>query len=87
MAELVGLPLGGSVPFEISIQLVHRYAHTWPAVIEPIASGRDPTENLVSHDFALHEVAQAFATQRDDHTAMKVMIHPTRWCIVCGRAW
>jgi len=75
--ELVGLPLAESVPFEISVLLVHRYAHTWPAVIDLIASGRVPTEHLISHHFDLDEVAQAFATQRDDDSAVKVMIHPT----------
>lgn len=76
-AELVGLPLAESVPFEISVMLVHRYAHTWPAVIELIASGRVPTDHLVTHHFALDQVSEAFAAQQEDESAVKVMIHPT----------
>ncbi len=75
--ELVPLPLAESVPFEISILLVHRYAHTWPAVIDLIASGRIPTEHLVTHHFALDEVQSAFETQQGEASAVKVMIHPT----------
>ncbi len=76
-AELVGLPLAESVPFEISVMLVHRYAHTWPAVIDLIASGRVPTDHLVTHHFTLDQVSDAFAAQQDDESSVKVMIHPT----------
>jgi len=75
-SDLVPLPLAESVPYEISILLVHRYAHTWPAVIELISSGRLPSEHLVTHHFALNEVQAAFETQQHDESAVKVMIHP-----------
>lgn len=75
--DLVPLPLAESVPFEIGILLVHRYVHTWPAVIKLIASGRIQTEHLVTHRFPLDDVQDAFDTQQSDVEAVKVMIHPT----------
>lgn len=74
--ELVALPLGELVPREVSVLLVHRYAHTWPTVIDLIASGRVPTEHLVTHHFSLEETAAAFECQHSEPTAVKVMIHP-----------
>ncbi len=76
-SELVGLPLGELVPQEVTVALVHRYAHTWPTAIDLIGSGRVPTDGLVTHHFPLERSDDAFAVHQSDRSAVKIMIHPT----------
>jgi L-iditol 2-dehydrogenase len=75
--EMAALPLAEMVPHEISIHLIHRYAHTWPAVIDLISSGRVPTDHLITHHYPLSKTSDAFSAQHADPDAVKVMIHPT----------
>lgn len=77
-SELVGLPLAESVPQEISVSLVHRYAHTWPTGIKLMDSGRVPTEGLVTHHFCLDDGSDAFSLHQRDKSSVKIMIHPTQ---------
>ncbi len=77
-SDLVGLPLGDLVAQEVTVSLVHRYAHTWPTAIELIVSGRVPTEGIVTHHFGLDRSADAFELHQKGRSAIKIMIHPTQ---------
>ena len=75
--KYVGVPFPALFSKELTFVTVSRYAHTWPAVIDYIASGRLDVDRLVTHHFPLSETAEAFDTQARDPGAVKVMIHPT----------
>lgn len=59
-----------------NLTLVGCLGGNFPAVIELLKSGKVKTKNLISHFFPLDQAAEAFQTQLQDPTAIKVMIKP-----------
>jgi len=77
-SELAQLPLAELVPQEVTVALVNRYAHTWPTAIALLASGRVPSEHLVTHHFPLDATAEAFTLPRRNPETLKIVIEPQR---------
>ena len=59
-----------------NLTLVGCLGGNFRAVIELLKSGKVKTKNLISHAFPLDQAAEAFQTQLQDPTAIKVMIKP-----------
>ncbi|MCK7514222.1 MAG: hypothetical protein MZV70_66320 [Desulfobacterales bacterium] len=59
-----------------NLTLVGCLGGNFPAVIELLKNGKVKTENLITHFFPLDQAAEAFKTQIQDPTAIKVMIKP-----------
>jgi L-iditol 2-dehydrogenase len=74
----VTLPLAMLHKNELSINLVNRYAHTWPTAIALVASGRIEVASLVTHHFSLDETADALLLSRRVPDSIKAVIHPGR---------
>jgi L-iditol 2-dehydrogenase len=84
-AAMIGIPKGDvTLPLamlhknELSINLVNRYAHTWPTAIALVASGRIEVASLVTHHFSLDETADALLLSRRVPDSIKAVIHPGR---------
>ncbi|WP_308467032.1 NAD(P)-dependent alcohol dehydrogenase [Rathayibacter soli] len=82
-AAMVGIPKGDvSLPLamlhskELSINLVNRYAHTWPSAIALVASGRVDVAPLVTHHFGLDGTADALLLARNVPNSIKAIVHP-----------
>lgn len=82
-AAMVGIPKGDvTLPLamlhkkELSINLVNRYAHTWPSAIALVASGRVDVAPLVTHHFGLDGTADALLLGRSVPNSIKAVIHP-----------
>jgi L-iditol 2-dehydrogenase len=81
---LVGAADGMTVPArivqnrELRLTGTFRYAHMYPATIAAVASGRLELARLITHRFALDEVAAALETAGSDPTAIKVLVEPGR---------
>lgn len=74
----VVLPLAMLHKRELSINLVNRYAHTWPTAIALISSGRVPASSLVTHHFDLADTADALTLGRRVPDSIKAVVHPNR---------
>ena len=61
---------------EIEIRGSQLSPYCFPTTIENIASGKAPTEGVVTHRFALEDWAEAFRTAQSG-AAIKVAICPT----------
>jgi 2-desacetyl-2-hydroxyethyl bacteriochlorophyllide A dehydrogenase len=59
-----------------NLTLVGCLGGNFPASIELLKSGKVKTKNMISHHFSLDQAAEAFRTQLQDPTAIKVMITP-----------
>ncbi len=71
----VTLPLTDLQVREVDFAPVFRYAHTYPAALALIASGRAPVERLITHRFPLARVQEAFELSCDPaQGSVKVMI-------------
>ena len=77
-ADAVPLPLAALNPQELTINLVNRYAHTWPTAIELVSSGRIDVKSLVTHTYGLAETATALMASRTEPNAIKAVVHPQR---------
>jgi L-iditol 2-dehydrogenase len=75
-SESVSLPLTKLLSKEISLSLVHRYAHTWPTAIALLADGRVATTGLITHRFPLDETEDALTLSSRLESSMKVMVEP-----------
>lgn len=70
------LPIVKAATFEIDIKGVFRYANCYPRALSLIASGRIPTERLITHHYSLEESSEAFHTAHSPASgAVKIMIH------------
>ena len=60
--------------FEIELTGVFRYANTWPTAISLAASGKVDLDRLVTHNFGLDEVEQAFAKMERGEVLRSVVV-------------
>lgn len=74
----VELPLSQLNVKELSINLVNRYAHTWPVAIDLVSSGRVDVASIVTHRFALDETVEALMLAQRAVDSMKAVIAPQR---------
>ena len=63
---------------ELTLTGTFRYAHTWPAAIALVASGRVDLDRLVTGHYGLDEVADALTLNRHDPLAVKPVVRPGR---------
>lgn len=63
---------------ELSIFLVHRYAHTWPTALALVADGRVDVSSIVTHHFDLAGTAEALMLAKTAPDSVKAIIHPQR---------
>ncbi len=68
-------PAGTARRKGLSLVLVRRMNHVYPRAIALVESGRVDVTSLVSHRFALHDVAQAFRTAVA-REGLKVVVEP-----------
>lgn len=74
----VRLPLSYVQDRELVITGAFRYANTWPAAIELVASGRVDLDAMVTGHYTLDEVESALTASRSDPTMVKAMVTPSR---------
>jgi 2-desacetyl-2-hydroxyethyl bacteriochlorophyllide A dehydrogenase len=72
--EAASIDLLALLAKEVSIIPAMGYQHEFVEVFEMLASGRLDPAAMVTHEFALSDLEQAFATARDAESAIKVMI-------------
>jgi len=71
------LPIALLQTREVDLLPVFRYAHTYPAAIDWVASGHAPVERLITHRLPMSRVAEAFELVHSTaEGAIKVMIDP-----------
>lgn len=82
---VIGLPEDDAVTYrmntvadkELAIRGVFRYANTFPAGVQVVASGEYPLEKVITHRFALDAAVEAFdVVRRQREHAIKVMVTP-----------
>jgi 2-desacetyl-2-hydroxyethyl bacteriochlorophyllide A dehydrogenase len=59
-----------------NLTLIGCLGGNFPASIELLKSGKVKTKNMITHRFSLDQAAEAFRTQLQDPSAIKVMIKP-----------
>lgn len=74
-AELA-LPLSRVQERELIVTGTFRYANTWPAAIELVASGRIDLDALVSGHFGLDQVSEALQAAKKDPAFLKAIVRP-----------
>ncbi|MGI5255685.1 NAD(P)-dependent alcohol dehydrogenase [Streptomyces angustmyceticus] len=72
------LPVSRVQNYELELTGTFRYAHTWPAAISLVESGRVRLDSLVSHGYGLAEAESALTVATHDATAVKAVIYPQR---------
>lgn len=85
-AVLVGMPVGRELRIpaaavqgrELTITGTFRYAHTYPAAIGLVASGRIDLDRFVTTEFGLGDVRRALEAPREDPSILKAVVHPQR---------
>jgi L-iditol 2-dehydrogenase len=76
--QSVELPLSELNAKEISLNLVNRYAHTWPTAMDLVASGRVDVKSIITHNFTLDEAADAITLPDHASDSIKAVIYPQR---------
>ena len=77
-AETVKLPAVTLSNYELDVRGVFRYANTYPAAVQLVASGQVDLKPLVTHHYPLDQVVEAMETARSrTGGAVKVVVHPT----------
>lgn len=74
----VPLPVSRLQNYELELTGTFRYAHTWPAAMSLVESGRVRLDSLVSHGYGLAEAESALTVATHDATAVKAVIYPQR---------
>ncbi|SEE27478.1 NAD(P)-dependent alcohol dehydrogenase [Jiangella alba] len=85
-AVLVGMPAERELRIpaaavqgrELTITGTFRYAHTYPAAIGLVASGRIDLDRFVTAEFGLGDVQRALEAPRADPSILKAVVHPQR---------
>jgi L-iditol 2-dehydrogenase len=72
----VALPLSVVQEREITVTGTFRYANTWPAAIELVATGRVDLARLVTSHHGLGDVVAALTAARREPGAIKAMVRP-----------
>lgn len=75
-ADEVPLPLPYLQGHELELTGTFRYANTWPAAIELVASGRVDLDRLVTGRYPLEQVEEALTSGRQDRAAVKPVVLP-----------
>lgn len=76
-ADRLELPLALLQTREVDLLPVFRYAHTYPAAIAWVASGRAPLDRLITHRLPMSRVQEAFElVHATAEGAIKVMVDP-----------
>jgi len=71
------IPLADATQREVDIMGVFRYCNLYKAAIDLVASGAVDVKPLISHHYALEDVAEAFRTATRGE-GVKVLIHPNK---------
>jgi L-iditol 2-dehydrogenase len=79
---LIGIPKEDRISFtaskargkDLKIQVIHRMKHTYPCAIQLVQNGRVNMRSLVTHQFPLAEMAQAYASA-EKREGIKVIIN------------
>lgn len=75
-SDSVPLPVSRIQERELVVTGTFRYAHTWPAAIALVASGRVQLDRLVTGRYGLGQVREALTAARTDPTTIKPMVLP-----------
>jgi L-iditol 2-dehydrogenase len=70
------LPLSRIQEYELTVTGTFRYAHTWPAAISLVATGRVQLDVLVSGHYDLDHVQDALTANRRDPQTVKPIVRP-----------
>jgi L-iditol 2-dehydrogenase len=74
--DVLPLPVSRIQEYELTVTGTFRYAHTWPAAIALVASGRVELDRLVTGHYKLDEVEKALTVARKDPLAVKPVVRP-----------
>lgn len=76
-SDVLPLPVSRIQEYELTVTGTFRYAHTWPAAIALVASGRVEVDRLVTGHYGLDEVEEALTVGRRDPLAVKPVVRPS----------
>lgn len=77
-SDEMSLPVSRLQEYELTVTGTFRYAHTWPAAIALVASGRVELDRLVTGHYGLDEVREALTVGRADPDTVKPVVQPSR---------
>jgi L-iditol 2-dehydrogenase len=76
-SDEVPLPVSRIQEYELTVTGTFRYAHTWPAAIALVASGRVELDRLVTGHYGLGAVGEALTAAREDPDTVKPVVQPS----------